>query len=57
MGNPCKASKDNIVLVKPYVAAFTKTMKHVNADFIISRLIHTTTNDLKSVSSLKEIAN
>ena len=56
-----KSRKDNIILVKPFPGAHTKTMKcyaspdlEKNPDLVI---IHTATNDLKSVSSPENIAN
>ena len=56
-----KTNSDNIILVKPFPGDCTKAMKHYvspdlekNPDLII---LHTGTNDLKSVSSLEEIAN
>ena len=56
-----KTSSDNIILVKPFPGTRTKAMKHYlipdlerKPDLLI---LHTGTNDLKSVSSPEEIAN
>ena len=56
-----KTSHDNKILVKPFPGTRSKTMKHYvspdpekNPDLVI---LHTGTNDLKSVSSPEEITN
>ena len=56
-----KTSRDNIILVKPFPGARTKDMKHyVSSDLGKTPdlvILHTGTNDLKSVSSPEEVAN
>ena len=56
-----KTNSDNIILMKPFLRARTKAMKHYvspdlekNPDLVV---LHTGTNDLKSVSSPEEITN
>ena len=54
-------SCDNIILVKPFPEARTKVMKHYVSPDLEKKpelgILHTGTNDLKSVSSTEEIAN
>ena len=54
-------SCDNIILVRPFPAARTKAMKHYVSPDLEKKpglgILHTDTNDLKSVSSTEEIAN
>ena len=54
-------SRDNIILVKPFPGARTKAMKHYVSPDLEKKpdlvILHTGTNDLKSVSSPEEIAN
>ena len=56
-----KTSRDNIILVKPFLGARTKAMKHYVSPDLEKKpdlvILHTSTNDLKSVSSPEEIAN
>ena len=56
-----KTSRDNIILVKPFPGARTKAMKHYVSPDLEKKpdlvILHTGTNDLKSVSSPEEIAN
>ena len=50
-----KTSRDNIILVKPFLGARTKAMKHYVSPGLEKKtdlgILHTGTNDLKSVSS------
>ena len=56
-----KTSRDNIIHVKPFPGACTKAMKHYVSPDLEKRpdlvILLTGTNDLKSASSPKEIAN
>ena len=56
-----KASRDSIILVKPFAGARTKAMKHYVSPDLEKKpdlvILHTSTNNLKSVSSPKEIVN
>ena len=56
-----KTSCDNIILVKPLPGARTKVLKHYVSPDLEKKpdlvILHTVTNDLKSVSSPEEIAN
>ena len=56
-----KTSRDDIILVKPFPGARTKAMKHYVSPNLEKKpdliILHTGTNDLKSVSSPEEVAN
>ena len=56
-----KTNSSNIILVKPFPGARTKAMKHYVSPDVEKKpdllILHTSTNDLKSVSSPEEIAN
>ena len=56
-----KTSRDNIILVKPFLGARTKAMNHYVSPDLEKKpdivILHTGTNDLKSVSSPEEITN
>ena len=56
-----KTSRGNIILVKPFPGARTKAMKHCVSSDLEKKpdlvILHTGTNDLKSVSSPEGITN
>ena len=56
-----KTSRDSIILVKPFPGGRTKAMKHYVSPDLEKKpdlvILHTGTNNLKSVSSPEEIAN
>ena len=56
-----KTNIDNVILVKPFSEARTKAMKHYVSPNLEKKIdlviLHTSTNDLKSVSLPEEITN